>query len=229
MEKVISIHKGYFAIILLLLGVVVVLLTVTERERDIYISGAQYEYAIPHKYAKNKDSIIYPGEYVGDQGKAISLLIPSDDELALPDLNGDGVSLLIFSDKRYSPSESLLPFAKKIAQESSYGGKKGLHFEYADKSLAERNQYLITFDPNATKQGSLSEMDYIVRIQHFADIEIGVVKKRSKPLCVMHSVVDGFAMQLSLSGDLCNQEDVIRLKIYQDNLLRNWSKSKLNR
>lgn len=216
-----TVKNGVAIILLLFLGVAA-FLVFSKQRGDIYISGADSEYLIPHNYLNNRGAAIYPGKYSGDEGKTLSLFIPGDDRLSPQ--KDTAASLLIFYDKRYEPRDSLLPLAKRIMRESTYVGMRDGYFEYLKEWRGGQAKYFMTFNP--AEGNGISGKDYVVEVELLANVEIGPFRKESIPLCLVHSVADGLALQLSLSGAFCNNNNIRHLKAYQDDLLMNWRKPK---
>lgn len=224
MEDRYLLSKTFISIIFFLL-VSLILVSCVGRS-DVHVSGVDFDYIFPEKYINNHGVNLYGSEFVGDKSRTISLIIPKDEGIKLDDIVDSEVSILIFADKKYSPKKSLFSFAKKIVKDSRYLQYAKPYFEYVNETKVGVTHYFLTFDPNAENDIHISEKDYVVRIQYFENIEIGGVKKRSRPLCIMHSVFDGLALQFSLSGNACQRQYLDNLKSYQDSLFKNWARSR---
>ncbi len=186
------------------------------------ISGDKYDYRIPAKYIKKSDSIRYFGEVIGDKSESMSLLISLDDVDQVETNKGWELSLLLFLDKSYKPSVNLLRASKALLEDARRVGAFSLFHHYRRTLGGLEKDYYLTFDPFNDEVAEMSERDFFIRMQEEKSLRIEGIERASKPSCVLHSVFDGIALQLTTIGKACNVENFQDLKNVQDQLLVSW-------
>ena len=190
---------------------------------SVKISGKSHSYDIPEMLIKGEhdSSIIFDGKFEGDIDSVVSLKIPYT-HISFDDGDQKSFLLLIYTDKDYENEVGLKSFAKKMVDKSvRIDDANNKLIEYKSESSLSYMSYIATFDPKQS-EGDLDGDDFFVSIQKSESYEIDGVKIEPKELCIMHSMYDGFALEMSLTGKACSINRLEEVNSLMKNLLIEW-------
>ena len=171
----------------------------------LVVSGRDFEYHIPSKLERKPDAILYPGELSGDQHRVISLSITQDD-IKAPDLgNTWELTWLLFWDRDYQKSGGLRNVLHTQLSDVNRIESSNEFYRFQKKLGNTQTDYYLSFNPTRSSPADLND-EYMVEVSRHPPFVIGNIETASKPRCILHTIYDSMAMQVSTVGMLCNQD-----------------------
>lgn len=195
-----------------------------DNQDHVDLQGANFTYAIPHKYLKSPDSILYPGEINGDPANVVSLLI-TNENWPISETNGsDELFLLLYIDKIYTSRESLRKLSLSYLNESEISREEEGFIESFEKLGETEYRYFFSFDPRNAKE-TIDDTDFIAQKILGKSLAIGQIERMGRARCSLHGVHDGIRYQASTAGTICDNERFSALQSIVIRVMNSWAES----